>query len=257
MQKFLTVLLGIFLILLIFFGQTHWNQQNKALSSDTPTSAKKEFNKQKHSSAELLKLTKNWPAEAVERFKQSLKNNKPFKILFVGSPAIGSDTEGAYALVKQKLKETYGDHIDVQLKTFDMTSTQFINNKKQDEIRAEAADLYILEPFILENNGEVLIENTLMDLATIIDTVKVAKPESTMILQPSYPLYNAKIYPRQVEELKKYAETHQIPYLDHWTAWPDPATEELKNYLTPDQSAPNEKGAQVWSDYLIQFLISK
>ncbi|MFH7818882.1 SGNH/GDSL hydrolase family protein [Neobacillus thermocopriae] len=257
MQKFLTVLLGILLILLIFLGQTYWNQQNKALSSDTPTSVKKEIIKQKYSSTELLKLTKNWPAEAVERFKQSLKHNKPFKILFVGSPAIGSDTEGAYAVVKQKLKETYGDHIDVQLKTFDMTSTQFISQNKQDEMVAEAADLYIFEPFILENNGEVLIENTLMDLATIMDTVKVANPESTMILQPSYPLYNAKIYPRQVEELKKYAETHQITYLNHWTAWPDPATEEMKDYLNEDQSAPNEKGAQVWGDYIIQYFISK
>jgi hypothetical protein len=257
MQKFLTVLLGILLILLIYFGQTHWNQQNKALSSDTPTSSKKELNKQRHSSTELLKLTKNWPAEAVERFKQSLKNDKPFKILFVGSPAIGSDTEGTYSLVKQKLKETYEDHIDVQLKTFDMTSTQFLYQKKQNEIVAEAADMIVFEPFILENNGEVLIDKTMTDLAVVMDAVKVAKPESTIILQPSYPLYNAKIYPRQVEELKKYAETHQIPYLDHWTAWPDPATEELKNYLTPDQSAPNEKGAQVWSEYIIRYFISK
>jgi hypothetical protein len=256
-QKILTFLLGILLILLIFFGQTHWNQQKRAFSSDTPSSAKKEAVKQNTSAKALLKYTKNWPAESVNRFKQSLKTGTPFKILFVGSPAIGSETDGTFPLVKQKLMETYGEHVEVQLKTYDMTSTQFIYDQKQDEIIAENADLIVFEPFILENNGEVLIDKTLTDLAVVIDTVKVAKTETTFILQPSYPLYNAKIYPRQVEELKKYAETHQIPYLDHWTAWPDPTTEEMKNYLTEDQSAPNEKGAQVWSEYLIQFFISK
>jgi hypothetical protein len=201
--------------------------------------------------------TKNWRAESVNRFKQSLKTGNPFKILFVGSPAMGSETDGTFLLVKQKLTETYGEHIEVQLKTFDMTSTQFLYQKKQNEIVAEAADMIVFEPFILENNGEVLIEKTMTDLEVVMDAVKVAKPESTIILQPAYTLYNAKIYPRQVEELNKYAETHQIPYLDHWTAWPDPATEEMKDYLFKDQSAPSGKGAQVWSDYLIQFLISK
>jgi hypothetical protein len=256
-QKIFTFLLGILLILLIYFGQTHWNQQKKAFSKDTPISAGKEAVKQNTSANALLKYTKNWPAEAMERFKQSLNTGTPFKILFVGSPAMGSESDGTFPLVKQKLMETYGEHVEVQLKTYDMTSTQFNSQNKQDEIAGEAADMIIFEPFILENNGEVLIDKTMTDLAAVMDAVKVAKPETTTILQPSFPLFNAKIYPRQVEELKKYAETHQITYLNHWTAWPDPATEELKNYLTPDQSAPNEKGAQVWSEYLIRFFISE
>ncbi len=117
--------------------------------------------------------------------------------------------------------------------------------------------MIILEPFILKNNGEVSVEHSLKHLKTIMDKVKSANPETTFILQPPHPLYNAKHYPNQVEDLKEYAAENNIPYLDHWTAWFDQTKEEFKEDLSKDNSQPSNKGHKVWAEYLIDYLISQ
>ncbi|WHY77389.1 SGNH/GDSL hydrolase family protein [Neobacillus sp. WH10] len=264
MKNLFTILLGLACAAVLFFGHNYWNERIKAAPESTSNVSKKQQKKLNVETAspdeDVLAYTAKWPESAVERFKQTLNEKKPFKVLFVGSPDIGTDTEGTFPAVKEKLLETFGENnIQVDLKTFKSTSTQLVNSNKQDEIAAEEADLIVLEPFILQNNsGLVLIDKTLNDTLKIMDDIKAKKPETTFILQPSYPLYQAKIYPNQVAELKKFAEQHQITYLDHWSAWPDANNEEIKEYLQqPDQSAPSDKGNQVWSDFILQFLISK
>ncbi|MFK9094242.1 SGNH/GDSL hydrolase family protein [Bacillus salipaludis] len=263
MKHFFTIILGIACAAVLFFGHSYWNKRIEAapektssLSNDKAATAQTIENE--GSEEDIIVHTGNWPTTAVDRFKQTLNEKKPFKVLFVGSPAIGSNTAGTYPTVKEKLLETFGKkNIQVDHKTFHSTSTEVIKNNKQDEIAAAEADLIVLEPFILLNNGEVLLENTLKDLTKIMDDIKAANPDTTIILQPSFPLYKARIYPTQVAELKKYAAQNQIAYLDHWSAWPDPSTEAIKEYLTSDQSAPSDQGYQVWTDYLLHYLISE
>lgn len=267
MKNFLTVLLGIICVVVLVLGHSYWNNKIEASVKKTtyPSNNQKATTKvfdQKASTKsidqDLIALTSNWPKASINRFKQTIKEKRAFKILFVGSSAIGSDTKGTYPTVKEKLISTYGKkNIQVSLKTFDFTSTQLINNSGHEEIAAEKADLIVLEPFILLDNGNVTIEDSLQNLTTLMASIMVKNPETTFILQPSYPLYNAKIYPQQVEELKSYAKKNQITYLDHWSKWPDSNTEAFKDYLLPDQSAPNDKGIKVWSDYLIHFFISE
>ncbi|MEH6955585.1 SGNH/GDSL hydrolase family protein [Neobacillus drentensis] len=257
MKIFLTSLLGVGFLVVLYLGQSHWNQQLQASAKSKPDhqSSTSTIDIKNTADQELLKLTNNWPASAVDQFKQSLQEDKPFTILFTGSPAIGSETEGSFPLIKEQLIKTFGeDHIHVELKTFDSTSTQLLYQKKQAEIVSVNADLIIFEPFILMNNGEVLIKDTLKNTTKIIEDIQANKPETSFILQPAYPLYQAKIYPRQVAELKKYAQDHELPYLDHWSSWPDSNKAELKDYFQPDLSTPNEKGNQVWSQYILQFL---
>jgi hypothetical protein len=268
MKNFFTILLGIVSVIVLIYGHSYWNKKIEAAPKSEPTSPVVEqapVTKEAVPTVnpadfetEMVALTSNWPGTASEQFKQSIKVKRAYKVLFVGSPAIGSDTDGAYPLVKEKLIEAFGeDNIEVAVMTFNTTSTQLIKNEKQAEIAASGADLIIFEPFILLNNGYVLTENTFKDINRIISDVKAKNPNVTFILQPSYPLYHAKIYPRQVAELKNFAEKNKITYLDHWTVWPDPNTAAIKDYLLPDQSAPSQKGNQVWSEYLLNFLVSK
>lgn len=70
----------------------------------------------------------------------------------------------------------------------------------------------------------------------------------------THPIYGATYYPRDVEKLKKYAEEKEIPYLDHWKAWP--SEELLKNYLVDTQDTPNKKGHTLWARYLEDYFIS-
>ncbi|ETI69174.1 SGNH/GDSL hydrolase family protein [Neobacillus vireti] len=267
MAKFLTALLGIVFLVVLYLGQSHWNQQMTASAKSKPSSGLYQASttktdklnlEEKGIEKDLLRLTRNWPSDSVNRFKETLKAEKTFKILFVGSPAIGSETAGPFPLVKEHLLETFGEnYIQVAVKTFDSTTTQFINNHHQAEIAAEHADLIVLEPFILLNNGKVLLDKTIKDITTIIDDVSAKNPGTSFILQPSYPLYKAKIYPQQVAGLKKFAEEQGLPYLNHWDAWPDPNSDAIKDNLLPDQSAPSEKGNKIWSGSISQFLISE
>lgn len=265
MKNFFTLLLGIICIAVLFVGHSYWNKQIAASANQKAVTVVKEKetadsgDKQPAANAdELLAYTKNWPESAVKRFKATLADKKRFKILFVGSPAIGSNADGVFPVVKQKLVEAFGkDHLEVASKTFKTTSTQFVSADKQADIAASRADLIILEPFILTNNGVVLVEDTLKDITTIIDDVQAKKRDTSFILQPSYPLYGATIYPGQVAELKKFAKKHKITYMDHWSAWPDSKDPKLEQYLTAKQEAPNDKGIKVWSDYIVNFLLNE
>ncbi|ULT56788.1 SGNH/GDSL hydrolase family protein [Neobacillus drentensis] len=263
MKTFFTILLGIACLTVLVWGHSNWNKKIAVASNRTSTSSSIDGDNSQEittnsSQEDLLAYTSNWPPAAVETFKKAIKEKKTYKILFFGSPAIGSDTSGSYPKVKEKLLETFGNkNIKVGLKTFNTTSTKFISMNNQEEIAAEKADLIVLEPFILLNNGEVLPDNTLTDITKMMNDIKAKNPDTTFILQPSYPLYQAKIYPSQVAVLKKFAEENKIAYLDHWTAWPNSNTEAFKEYLLPDGSAPSEKGYQVWSNYLIKYFTNQ
>lgn len=262
MKNFFTLFLGIACLTILYYGHSYWNQRIASASNTATSTSDQQSSKistqNDGRNIDLLELTKNWPSSSVDKFKQTLHAKKEFKVLFVGSTAIGSENNGVFPSVKEKLIETFGkENIQVTIKTFNSTSTEFIRNDDQEEIAAVQADLIVFEPFIWMNNGEVLIEDSLKDATKFMEDIKAKNPKTAFILQPAYPIYKAKIYPTQVEELKKFAEKNQITYMDHWSAWPDPNTKEIKEYLLSDQSAPNEKGNQVWSEYITQFLISK
>ncbi|WP_342043010.1 SGNH/GDSL hydrolase family protein [Bacillus sp. OTU2372] len=263
MRKFITTLLGIVSIAVILVGHSHWNKKIEAASNQASSSSQAQTDENSKNPStttqeDLLTSTTNWPSTAVDAFEKALKEKRTYKVLFVGSPAMGSEKTGSFPIIKEKLIETFGKkNIQVGLKTFDSTSTKFISDHHQAEIVAEKADLIVLEPFILLNNGEVLPENTLKDITKIMDDIRAENPDTTFILQPSYPLYQAKIYPSQVAILKNFAKEHQIAYLDHWPAWPDANSAAFKEYLKPDQSAPSEKGYEVWSNYLIKYFTNQ
>lgn len=82
-------------------------------------------------------------------------------------------------------------------------------------------------------------------------------PDSTFILQPSYPIYLPKYYATQVQALKDYAVANNLTYLDHWTAWPATDNSEIKNYLIEGQNGPNEQGTQVWTQFLVEYFVKK
>jgi lysophospholipase L1-like esterase len=262
MKNFLTILLGIACIAILYYGHSYWNQRIALASNTAPSTSNHTLSeitiKNEDRYIDLPELTKNWPASSVDKFEQTLNEKKAFKVLFVGSTSIGSENSGVFPLVKKRLIETFGEkNIQVEVMTFNSNSTQLVNNKEQEDIATEKADLIVLEPFILMNNGVVLINDTLVNTTKIMDDITAKNPETSFILQPSYPLYKAKIYPKQVEELKKFAIKNDITYLDHWSAWPDPNTEAIKDYLLPDQSAPSDKGYELWSESILQFLINK
>lgn len=274
MQKVIVALLGIIFMIVLYLGQSHWKQQiadtSANMKTDYYTTLQKEYKKTRGAAAggagsgaakeqeDLVSLTKNWPSGAVERFKKTLADGSKFKILFVGSGAIGSEGDGTFPVVKKSLVDAFGaKHIEVDLITYGSNSSQFLKENKEKDVAGVGADLIIYEPLILQNNGAVGMDKSLADLTAVMEAVKAERPGVAFILQPSVPLYKAKNYPVQVAQLKDYAKKNGIAYLDHWTSWPDPNTEAIKEYLTPNQSGPSDKGVQLWSEALAAYLISK
>ena len=280
MKVFLTTLYAI--VCIIFIGASHyfWTektivQEASAEVKDKPTqkdgtqekakdkdkedkkTGTARDDKQQEKYDQLIMLTKNWPEQSVAKFKQALKDETPFKIVIAGSPALGGET-GWAALTKANLLEAFGSKVlSVEIKVYDTNTSAFITDGHLQGLASLQADMILFEPFILKSNGIVPIAKSLENLTTIITTVKQTSPDTVFLLQPSFPLYKAKNYPIQVDQLKQYAFDNGIQYLDHWTSWPATESEEIKQYLEADQSLPNQTGHDLWSEYVSSILISK
>ncbi|MBO1915491.1 hypothetical protein J4G37_63015, partial [Microvirga sp. 3-52] len=55
--------------------------------------------------------------------------------------------------------------------------------------------------------------------------------DAVVVLHPAQLLRRAMNYPAQVQSVKGYADSENIPYIDHWTEWPEVNSEELVQYL--------------------------
>ncbi|WP_428909820.1 SGNH/GDSL hydrolase family protein [Niallia sp. Krafla_26] len=262
MNKIIAILSVIACMTILVAGQLHWNNKTtvsvaseKVSNEETTTTATEEI--AEVSIENLLSYTSNWPTESVETFEELISSGKPFHLAFLGSNTQGNSTEPWSELVKEALKETYGEQIIVSTFSYDLTSTQFVNEDKLSEIIGVQPHMVIFEPFTLKDNGEVTTEDSLKNTASVIEDLQESLPNTVVILQPSHPLYNVTYYPKEVEALADFAAENGIPYLSHWEAWPDPASEEMKEYITANPSEPTAQGHQLWAGYLIDYLIAE
>ncbi|WHY00431.1 SGNH/GDSL hydrolase family protein [Neobacillus sp. DY30] len=255
MKCLLTCLWGFVCLSVLVYGHIHWNKETAANAVATTQGVEQQESEESNEVTfdQYLALAANWPETAKQSFKQALESEQPFKILFVGTTANQWEAE-----VTQRLTESYGsEHITTAIHTYDQTSKDIVSENKQLELAAEKAQLVVIEPFLLNDNGKVKIDGTLANLTKIIEDVKLSNPDTAFIIQPSYPIYLPKYYSTQVEALKAYAEENNLTYLDHWTAWPATDNPEIKNYLNEDQSSPNENGYQAWGQFLVQYFVNK
>lgn len=265
MKAFLTIILTICCVTILILGNIHWGNKTKVdvekshkisvQASDAPA-GKESLDEDEI--AEILSYAANWPEKAITSLEGTLKKGKTYKIIFAGSEALGEGPTSWPAMVQESLVETYGENIfTFRTKTYDKTSTEFLEAGGAEELAKEKADLIVFEPFTLKDNGKVVIETSWENILDVMENVKADKPDTTFILQPPHPIYEATWYQFQVENLEKFAEDAGIPYLNHWEAWPSVETAELNSYLTEERDAPNEKGHEIWADYLIDYFIAE
>lgn len=208
---------------------------------------------------ELIGLTANWPEDAREQYKASLEENRPYIIVLAGSLALGTDEHGWSIHLKEELENAFGETVEIVIKNYNLNSNQFMNQDKLKEISSAQPDMTLLEPFTLMDNGNVTISQSHKNIDKIDTTLRKQNQNHVLLLQPPNPLYRANYYPIQVDALQKYAERKGISFLDHWTNWPGLENEEMNEYLTikGTNTVPSKKGHQLWSEYLINYFISK
>lgn len=266
MKSFLTTILAILCGVVLLWGNFHWSNKTAVkvdgasvtTADEKPAEKNTEENVQVADEEEdLLSLTKNWPVEAAETFKQAQEEGRTYKVLIAGSSALGDEPNGWAYKTRDGLIQAFGEeNVTIDILEYEITSLQFIQENNQEELASAKADLIIFEPFTLnDNTNGVGKENSLVNIQTVLDKFEEASANTVVILTPPNPLYNAKHYPLQVEALKEYSEENDIPYLDHWTAWPELDAEEMNDYLT--NGSPNDKGHEVWANFMLNYLVAK
>ncbi|MBY0097334.1 SGNH/GDSL hydrolase family protein [Mesobacillus maritimus] len=261
MKRFLVTLLAIGCIAVLIAGNKHWKEKTFVAAERNKQEVKVKTEEPEIDSEEaFIKLAANWPEQAKKNYQLALKEGRPFTILIAGSSnALGLDDTAWSTIVKKELEQAYGETIQVIVKSYDLTSRQFIAEDKLAELITVQPDVTLLEPFTLMDNGNVMISESHQTIEEIRSALAEANPEHVLMLQPPNPLYQANYYPVQVEALQKYADEEDIPYLNHWTAWADPDSKDIQAFLTDgdESTTPSEKGHQVWAEFIVDYFIEE
>ncbi|MBO0589164.1 SGNH/GDSL hydrolase family protein [Sporosarcina sp. E16_8] len=254
-------------ILLLVASYTQWKDKLSSFGQQSPTTVSspkpdtesdgvKESLKPEQAIEQLLTLTTHQDKQVQEVFRNRLKAGEKVNFLITGSSLMDYGEPGYAERLKTALVAAYGDYITVTAIGFDATSQQFTDKLAEEQIDLSIGyDVILFEPFTLNNNGLVAIEDGHAHINTFRTRLKEHVKDAVIVLHPPNPIYAATYYPAQVTALKSFAEAEGIPYVNHWTNWPDQATEEILSLLG-DKSMPNSDGAEVWANTLITYFIA-
>lgn len=264
MKAAILSILSIVLVVVLVIGNIHWNIQGDSPLSpihDTTVSQEKSSNPESYFSLDYyMGFAKSWPEQAQQVLEAKLSDKKAFHILLVGSDAIGDEKLGLLTPLKEALASKYDQYVTIERIVYDGTTSDYVSDEAYEALIDKKPDMVIFEPFLLHDNNVVNISTTLTNINEVIKKTKESLPDVTFVLMPAHPLYDASLYPMQVSDLEKYAEAEEIPYWNHWEAWPDRKDEKVQDYykeLDGDKSIANEQGFEVWSKYLADKLISQ
>jgi hypothetical protein len=263
-SRILAVLISIICIGSIIYGYLHWTEKVHSPGDAAEIVVGKENVPADEETVPLSPLTleelkaksAGLPAGVQESMVASYQEGESVSMLVVGSAAMGTKESGWGALLKEKLQGVYGkEFLPVDLVGFKGTSVEFVEEFDRLSI-GEGYDIVLFEPFTLADNGNYSVERNHENIMIALGRLKEANPDVQLILTPPQPIYEAAIYPRQVEDLAKFAEENAIPYVNHWASWPDGKDEALKEYLD-EESNPNEAGAEVWAEALFGYFVKE
>lgn len=254
LKNVFTYFVIILCVIAIIGGKLHWNNKLDAPTSATiGQTAGDDTDKAK--SNNLATLTQHLPENLAKKIEQAQEEDTSLTLVAMGSHAT-AEGEGTWTdILQTRLNEAYGQgliQVHVESLGDDLSITVV-----QEEEYANALDLnpdiIILEPFILNDNGKVAIDNTLESISLMIQAIQKEVADAIVMLQPPNPIYNAVHYPSQVLALEEYAEEQNIIYLNHWTSWPDYESDDILDYIDEANELPSDKGHQVWGNYISDY----
>ncbi|PKG23713.1 SGNH/GDSL hydrolase family protein [Niallia nealsonii] len=254
MKATIIAFLSILLAAVLVVGNIHWGNSQTSSPSNLKNSSS---NLEKSIDLDYyLSFAEAWPEDSQKQFETTLSNNASYHIVLLGSQSIGDSKVGLLPNLKEALTNTYDKYVSIENIVYDETSSNYVLNGETKNLIKQKPDMIIFEPFLLADNNVLNINTTLKNISTIIKETKEELPNVTFFLQPANQIYNASLYPTQVAALKKYAASENITYLNHWENWPEGDSKEVLDYINQD-GTPNEKGYEVWSNYITDFLVNK
>lgn len=248
LRKF-SVFFIVIAIAVIIYGSYHYKgrvNRISAKSAETTDNIKEVEQKIKTSQYELL--SKNLPKKIVTL----LIEKKHVNLLI-----IQEDKQQNYdysSLLTERLNDNYGDGVwSVSVLSYeDQTSKDLVKSDFVKQVKEKKADMILFEVPLMNDNGVVRSEDSIVDIQKVIDEIDKS---SLVVVQPNEPIYQSKFYPKEVAAFKKAIEKKDITYLDNWSAWPNYMTQAFKEYVGENKNL-NEKGQELWGNYLSQYFIA-
>lgn len=200
---------------------------------------------------ELESLTANLPENTIEMLMSRLDAGEPVQLLAVGS----SSFEAPANQLAEAMSNAYGDWIKTDVQTFGGTSEAFLSDWIKEIDWDNGYDLVIYEPFTLYNNGLVTIDDEQQDALEFRDRVLEEVDDASFFITPPQPIHEPNYYMTQINNLKKFVESKDIPFIDHWNQWPGVDSEEILDYVD-DEYEPTDKGVEAWAKSLKEYFIA-
>ncbi|MCY9023240.1 SGNH/GDSL hydrolase family protein [Priestia megaterium] len=232
-------------------GKMYWNNEVSEQSASRPTKVG-DSSKMGDGEGTWKQYAQNLPKAVTEKIQKAEDTHEPMKLVIVGTAPKEAVQATWAALLKEKMEEVYDPSlIDIEVHEYkDMTTLRFIKNDTYKEISNAKPDVLLFEPFLLNDNGVVGINNTLENIKVIMRHIEQQNGDLVTILLPSAPVYKANNYPNDAKALEEFAKENGYEYINHWTAWPDYRSEDILNYLTKTPGQPNDGGEKLWAQYL-------
>lgn len=253
---------------MLIFGSIYWEQKISELSAhgviatsniDGVNNKPKNVKDQSKSNQINVKdLTSSLPKNVANLINNTFTLGGSVEVAIIGSGAITAGENVWPEIFKEKIDDAFEGLVNVSIYEIPgMTTTEVVEANLHMERLDITPDIVIFEPFMLEDNGLVGIDQTLLNIQKMLDDIRILNEDVHFFLQPPHPVEGAVYYPREVEALKVMAEEKGHTFLNHWSNWPDYQTEDIKPYITKDYEAPTELGHKVWAEYILSIFITE
>lgn len=205
--------------------------------------------------SDLASLSANMDAALAGLLASRFDSGEHVKLLIVGSQAIAQGGDGGTAgNLAGSLATAYKGFVKTDIVSFGGTSLEFMDEMDELINWKTGYDILLLEPFTLNNNGRVVIEDEHRHILQIREQLQGVTDDAVLVLMPSQPIHRPNFYATQIRALEKFTRARGIPYIDHWQGWPDVTDEKLFEYLD-ENSAPNNLGSEVWTEILREYFL--
>ncbi|WP_221567029.1 SGNH/GDSL hydrolase family protein [Alkalihalobacillus sp. TS-13] len=266
MKKLLYITTIILSIAIIVFGHFHWNSKINDTIANAKANAEPITQKantiesaEEESEVDIKGLTENFSKDTRKLITDAIEAGETIDVAVIGSEALEMGETPWPELLQAGIDQAYSEG------TFKLTSYDFgkdhsnvaIYKEKMTDIIDTKPDIVLLEPFIMNDNGDVGVKDTIEAIKILERRFSESNEDTVFMLQSSHPIFEPQVYAMQVEGIKEFAEKEKITYLDHWDHWPDVKDEKVRDYIKDDLSGPNDKGNKVWAEYLINYFTGK
>lgn len=282
MRKLALYFVIILCIAAIIFSKFSYDKKLNSIASSATTelemleeerqeSEKQRIQKEKEEQKQEQERERAWLEQMTEGLEQSVKeliieryiHDEQIHIVAFGSRAQTDSQNEQIIPWPQLLEEILNEAYEKELFTIESisygsgTSLQILQDESYDDVIASEPDIIIFEAPVWNDNGQVLMRDTLDALTIVINAFMRENDQSIIFIQPPQPVYNSVYYPENVEQLKQHAAVNNLIYMDHWEDWPEINDEDLLKYVDEEHRMPTQAGHELWSESLTKHFMKR